>query len=115
MNIDHMAHFDQIAEKILRYLYQEFPATAHPEPHTIGLTTESPGPGKDRTGQSQSWDSQIWDSQSDDVSRTLSWLIEEGLVQDHGYKTGPSYVLSAAGFKALSKIAPECRPPILLS
>lgn len=110
MNIDHMAHFDQIAEKILRYLYQEFPATAHPEPHSIGLTTESPGPGADRIDQNQSWD-----SLSDDLSRALSWLIEEGLVQDHGYKTGPSYVLSAAGFKALSKIAPECRPPALLS
>lgn len=42
MNIDHMTHFDQIAEKILRYLYQEFPAAARPKPHSIGLTPRVP-------------------------------------------------------------------------
>lgn len=110
MTTDNIDKFDRIALQVLKYLYQQFPAAARPDPNCIGLTRENPGQTDEGMGRSENWD-----HLSDDLSRVVSWLIDEGMIHDHDYKIGPSYVLSIAGFKALSKIAPECRPPKIIS
>jgi len=106
----HIERFDEVATSILKDMYRRFPATSYPTPTTIGLTTEVPD-----NSDGDSKVSEEYEAFASEVRGAMQWLIEEGYVSDRGYKFGASYVLSSDGLKALERIAPECRAPLIMS
>lgn len=104
-----MDRFNAVAAKILKDLYEYFPAPHLPTPNSIGLTLEDPKliGGRENT-------SDEYKELAKELRSALLWLVEEGYVSDRGYQIGPSHVLTGNGLKALQKIAPEYKPPTLI-
>lgn len=108
---EHIENFDNLALRILGTLHSTFPNPHHLTPGNLGLVDETPQ--RDEYGGIET--SEEWNKVEVEIGRALSWLVEEGYITDRQYRMGPSHVLSAQGFRALERMSPQHRAPILAS
>ncbi len=103
-----MDRFDEVAAKILKDLYRNFPDPHHPTPETTGLTEERP---EYVNGESNA--SEKYKELAKELRSAMNWLVDEDYIYDRGYKFGPSHVLTGKGLKALQRVAPEFQSPAI--